>query len=86
MSAVEAAYVPPQTATERSLCVIWGVILGSESVSTTDNFLKLGGNSLLVTRLIAHVQHTLGIDISPRLVFDYPVLRDFAVQIDRLRT
>jgi acyl carrier protein len=90
MSAVDAereeaaAYAPPQTATERSLCVIWGAILGRESVGTTDNFLQLGGHSLLVTRLIAHVQRTFGIEISPRLVFDYPVLKDFAVQIDRL--
>jgi non-ribosomal peptide synthetase component F len=80
------SYVPPQTATQRSLCVIWGALLCRESVGITDNFLKLGGHSLLVTRLVAHVERTLGIEISPRLVFDYPVLRDFAGQIDRLRT
>jgi amino acid adenylation domain-containing protein len=81
-----SAYAAPQTSTQETLCDIWRRILDLETVGIGDDFLKLGGQSLLVTRLVGHVREALGIEISPRLVFDFPVLRDFAEQIDRLQS
>lgn len=77
------SYVAPETTTQATLCEIWRRILDVEVVGIGDHFLELGGQSLLVTRLIGHVRDALGIEISPRLIFDFPVLRDFAEQIDR---
>jgi len=73
---------PAQTRTQRVLCDIWRQILQVEVVGINDDFLQLGGQSLLVTRLVAHVRSTLGIDLSPRVVFDFPVLRQLAEYID----
>lgn len=78
------AYVAPQTETQKKLCAIWQRLLEVDRVGIGDDFLQLGGQSLLVTRLVGYIDESLGIEISPRLVFDYPVLRDFAAQLDLL--
>lgn len=77
-----ASYVAPETSTQATLCEIWRRILDVDVVGIGDHFLELGGQSLLVTRLIGHVRDSFGIEVSPRLIFDFPVLRDFAGQID----
>ncbi|HEU0078248.1 MAG TPA: amino acid adenylation domain-containing protein, partial [Longimicrobiaceae bacterium] len=43
-----------------------------------DHFFELGGHSLLAVRVVSRVQQALGVDASPRDVFERPVLADFA--------
>jgi amino acid adenylation domain-containing protein len=81
-----ASYVASETSTQAKLCEIWRRVLGVEMVGIKDDFLALGGQSLLVARLIGHIRDALGIDVSPRLIFDFPVLQDFAEQIDQLHS
>lgn len=76
-------HVAPETRTQRILADIWRQILQVEVIGINDDFLKLGGQSLLVTRLVAHVRRALGVELSPRVVFDFPVLRQLAEHIDR---
>ena len=51
-------YVAPKDETERVLVEIWSELLGleAEAISTTSNFFALGGHSILLTSLIAHIE------------------------------
>ncbi|TMQ05055.1 MAG: hypothetical protein E6J90_50045, partial [Deltaproteobacteria bacterium] len=79
------AYVAPATPTEERLAAIWRDVLGVEQVGRHDSFFALGGHSLLVVRLVAHVGRTLGSELSPRSVFERPTLAGQAEHVARLR-
>ena len=53
-------------------------MLKVERVGRHDNFFALGGHSLLAVRVISRVQQALGIKVSPKDLFAWPVLSGFA--------
>lgn len=56
----------PQNQVERLLAQLWKDILGVERVSPYDNFLDVGGHSLLAVQLVSRLQAELGVRITPR--------------------
>ncbi|HEX9936892.1 MAG TPA: amino acid adenylation domain-containing protein, partial [Longimicrobium sp.] len=71
-------YVAPRTPTEEVLAEIWAELLVAERVGRHDHFFELGGHSLLAVRVVSRVRQVLGVEASPRDVFERPVLADFA--------
>jgi amino acid adenylation domain-containing protein len=67
-------FVAPRTALEDVLAALWGEVLHIDAVGVQDDFLKLGGHSLLVTQLVARVRETLSVDIPLRVVFEKPTV------------
>ncbi|MBA2811537.1 amino acid adenylation domain-containing protein [Streptomyces sp. KM273126] len=55
-------------AVQRTLIRIWGEVLGIETVPTTTEFTRLGGDSLLAMQVIARAA-AAGLEISPRTFF-----------------
>ena len=53
--ALETSFVAPRTPVEERLAGIWAEVLGLDQVGVHDNFLELGGDSLLATRVISRV-------------------------------
>ncbi|NEO36839.1 MAG: acyltransferase domain-containing protein [Moorea sp. SIOASIH] len=49
-------FVAPRDDLERQLTKIWQNVLGIKSISVTDNFYDLGGDSLLAVRLFAEIE------------------------------
>lgn len=49
-------FVPPRNDLERQLLEIWEKVLGIQPIGVTDNFFKLGGNSLQAVRLFAQIE------------------------------
>jgi amino acid adenylation domain-containing protein len=78
----EGEPVAPRTVTEAALAGIWREVLAVERVGIGDHFLELGGHSLLAARLLARVRERLGVELSPREVFDHPLLEDLAACIE----
>ncbi len=78
----EAAYEPPQTETEALVAALYAELLKLERVGANDHFFNLGGHSLLATRLIAKLKRRLELNLPIRLVFERPIVRDLARQID----
>ncbi|XP_055326128.1 uncharacterized protein LOC129579960, partial [Sitodiplosis mosellana] len=75
-------YEAPQGEMEEELADIWRELLGIERISRHDNFFALGGHSLLVVQLLAHLRQ-IGLDIMIRNVFDAPTLAMMASHIYR---
>jgi acyl carrier protein len=63
---------------EKILAGMVSNILGIERVGVTDNFFKLGGDSLQAMRLLAMIQDTLGVEIPPESVFLQPTVAQLA--------
>ncbi|XP_055302590.1 uncharacterized protein LOC129568563 [Sitodiplosis mosellana] len=67
---------------EVMLANIWRQLLGIDRVSRHDNFFALGGHSLLIVRMLAHLRQ-IGLDTTVREVFGAPTLATLALNIDR---
>jgi len=73
----EASAAEPQNQVERTLTKLWKDILGLEDVSPYDNFIDVGGHSLLAVQLVSRLQAELGVRITPREVA-FQTLRQLA--------
>lgn len=74
----------PATATEAAVAVVWSDVLGIPDIAASDNFFDLDGHSLLAMRVIARLERMGYSDIPLQLLFDTPVLADFAAAVATL--
>jgi amino acid adenylation domain-containing protein/non-ribosomal peptide synthase protein (TIGR01720 family) len=77
-------YQAPETAMERQLAAIWEGLLGVEHIGVHDNFFELGGHSLLATRLVSAVRKQLGVELTVKNFFLYPVIKELAAYLQTL--
>jgi non-ribosomal peptide synthetase component F len=77
-SQLQGEYLAPQTELEQNIAAIWQDVLKLERVGLTDNFFELGGHSLLVIKVVSRLQLELGLQLTPQLLFQAPILGDFA--------
>jgi acyl carrier protein len=54
---------------EETVAGIWAEVLGIDHVGLHDNFLLLGGESLLATQVASEIRSRLGCDVSIRSIF-----------------
>jgi len=78
----EASHVSPRGETEKILCGIWQKLLNVDSVGAEDNFIDLGGSSLLALRMNTEIQESLGVDISLRELLEMKSLSALAAAIE----
>ncbi|HTN70766.1 MAG TPA: non-ribosomal peptide synthetase [Methylomirabilota bacterium] len=76
--ALNVPYVAPRTPTESDLARIWAEVLGLEQVGVHDNFLELGGDSLVATRILSRVVKTFRVELSIPALFDAPTVAQMA--------
>ncbi|MGW0534030.1 amino acid adenylation domain-containing protein [Streptomyces sp. NPDC003032] len=69
------------TATEEALSALFAELLGVASVGVDDDFLALGGHSLLVATLIGRVRATLGVRLRVTDVFAARTPRELARRV-----
>ncbi|MGK4582318.1 amino acid adenylation domain-containing protein [Kitasatospora sp. HPMI-4] len=74
-------YVAPATATERRLAGIWSEVLGGQQVGTLDNFFRLGGDSILVIKVVAGARQA-GLPLSLFQLYQYGTLGELAAALD----
>jgi amino acid adenylation domain-containing protein len=75
----------PRTPVEQVLAGIWAELLGRERVGRNDHFFDLGGHSLLVTQAVSRIRQALGVGLPLRQLYESPVLKDLARQVERRR-
>jgi amino acid adenylation domain-containing protein len=74
-------FLAPQTPVEEALAGIWAEVLGLDRVGIQDNFLELGGNSLLAAQVISRVISILQVEIPLRSLVESPTVADMAMVI-----
>ena len=75
------AYVAPEGRSEAALAEIWQAVLQVCEIGHEDNFFDLGGNSLLVVRMLTQVRRTMGATLTVADAYGYPTLRELAGRI-----
>ncbi|WP_228989079.1 non-ribosomal peptide synthetase [Streptomyces sp. DH8] len=78
-----AAGAAPAGATERAVAAAWCEVLEIPEAGRDDDFFKLGGHSLLATRVISRLRREFGAAVRLPLLFERPVLSEFAAALDR---
>ncbi|MFI9504597.1 amino acid adenylation domain-containing protein [Nocardia sp. NPDC052566] len=66
------AYREPATEAERTVAGVFAEVLGLERIGADDDFFRLGGNSLLATRVTARLGMALGVKVPVRALYAAP--------------
>ena len=72
----------PESEMERLLARLWERLLGISGVGPDHHFFESGGHSLKAMRLIALLSDELGISISYKDIFTFPVLHSMAARLE----
>jgi NRPS condensation-like uncharacterized protein/acyl carrier protein len=76
--------IPRDPEVERTLCRLWGKVLGLDIVKPEDNFFVLGGHSLLAVELASLLQFEFKKEISIREIFENPTILEFSAIVTGL--
>jgi malonyl CoA-acyl carrier protein transacylase/acyl carrier protein len=79
---LRVAYAAPSTETEITIAQLWRELLGLKEIGIHDNFLELGGDSLMATRLISRMKDVFHQDLPVRLVFEASSVAELARAVD----
>jgi len=75
------ASTAPRTPVEERVAAIWAAVLGLDAVGVDEDFLELGGNSLLATRVVSRVLEDLDVDLSVAALLVAPTVGEMALVI-----
>ncbi len=79
------AYVAPRTPIEETLAAVFAETLSRERVGVTDDWLSLGGDSILAARMIARVRNEMGVTVTLVDFFAEPTVEAVATEIVSLK-
>jgi thioesterase domain-containing protein/aryl carrier-like protein len=82
---VKAEFIAPRTPIEEKLAEIWSQVLGVERVGVHDNFLQLGGDSILAAQIISRVRKAMRAELSFLIFISTPTVASMAKSIEAER-
>jgi amino acid adenylation domain-containing protein len=74
----------PITRGEADLAAIWAEVLQIQKVGIHDNFLELGGDSLLAMQVLARVRERFGVELALSRLFEEPTVADLAAALNAI--
>uniref|UniRef100_UPI003F882F47 condensation domain-containing protein n=1 Tax=Cysteiniphilum litorale TaxID=2056700 RepID=UPI003F882F47 len=69
------SYVAPRNELADELCKLYAEVLGLEQVGITDDFFRVGGNSILAIQLSHKVSKALSVDVKVADIFQYRTVK-----------
>jgi hypothetical protein len=75
------SFIAPRTPTEQAIAAIWSDLLGMDRVSVYDNFLDVGGHSLLAIRAVARIAKATGVRLT-QSALNLQTLEQLAAECD----
>lgn len=78
----DGALALPRTPVEEALIRVWLEVLKVENIGIHDNFFMLGGNSLVVTQVMARVRDLFSVEIALRQLFETPTIAGMAEPVE----
>jgi acyl carrier protein len=82
---LETEYVAPRTTLEQAISEVWQESLGLNQVGVHDDYLDLGGDSLLAGHIVVQLRRRLTLPITVRSMFDNDTVAQLADHIDKLQ-
>ncbi|MGW2546711.1 AMP-binding enzyme, partial [Kitasatospora sp. NPDC001574] len=79
-----AEYLAPRTDAEHLVTQLWQEVLGLPRVGVLDDFFTLGGDSLLVTRVVARIRAGVGLEVPIRDAFELSTAAALAARVEDL--
>lgn len=73
----------PATAIKEVLTAIWLKAFGFNAIDDDDNFFAIGGNSLLATQILSHIQSQLQVTVTLQRFFDNPTIADLTALLEQ---
>lgn len=77
-------YVAPETEFEVLVAEVWKEVLQIESISITENFISLGGNSLDAISITSRLKTELELEISITDIFNFPTIQAYAANVEQM--
>ncbi|PPK63167.1 non-ribosomal peptide synthetase [Actinokineospora auranticolor] len=81
LAVVEEISGPPEGPVEEAVAAIWCELLGLAAVGRGDHFFRLGGNSIIATKVVARLRELFGVELSLRVVFTQPTVARIAAAL-----
>jgi polyketide synthase PksJ len=75
-------YTAASTPTQQKLTEQWEQLLGISGIGIHDSFFELGGNSLLLTQLVALIRRHFKAELTLSALFEQPTIAEMAKGID----
>ncbi len=82
---LQSTYTAPRNEVEQTLADIWQEILGIEQIGIYDNFLELGGDSLLSIQITARA-NKMNLRLTNQQIFEYPTIAELAEVASKTET
>jgi amino acid adenylation domain-containing protein len=79
---LDDSFAAPTNPLEEDLARMWKELLGVERIGINDNFLELGGHSLMVMQIVSRVRADYGLEIPLPEIFRTPTIKRLAVMIE----
>jgi acyl-CoA synthetase (AMP-forming)/AMP-acid ligase II/thioesterase domain-containing protein/acyl carrier protein len=79
------AYASPVTETEETIAAILSKVLRIESVGRNDNFFSLGGDSIAVIDVLAHLEKAFGVVFTSSIIYRAPTVKSLAEEVQSYR-
>jgi len=77
--------IAPRNEVEQQLAAIWRELLVVNEAGVTDDFFRLGGNSLLAMQVLARIRRTFEVEVSIRSLFDGPTIEELGREIEKVK-
>lgn len=84
-AAAATADATPMTATELAIAAVWQEMLQRPHVAADDDFLALGGNSLLAARLATRLSASFQINVTLRALLEHRTIRRMAQLVESIQ-
>ncbi len=81
LNAVSDDKTLPRNAQEEQIALIWKSLLGVASIGVFENFFDLGGNSLMIVRLLHDIKSVFGVSLAVADVFENQTIDKLLRQI-----
>ncbi|MET0647784.1 MAG: amino acid adenylation domain-containing protein [Pyrinomonadaceae bacterium] len=83
IAAEGSAYVAPRSLGEELMASLWREVLSVERPGVHDNFFRIGGDSLLATRLVSRVRKAFQVELPVHSIFEAPTVAEFTQVVER---